>query len=132
MYAVFTSGNKQYKVNPGDLIRVEKIKQNIGYEFNTEYILALGGEEQYIGTPYIANAKIDFVITKQAKAKKVLILKKKRRKGYRCFKGHRQQYTELLVKQIIDPNGQIYKKEEPIADTTKTNNKAKTEKNNKE
>lgn len=100
MYAIVRSGGKQYKVQPGDVIRVEKLENALGSEFDLTDILMVGGESPVIGQPVVKNAKVTVVVTKQTRERKVIIFKKKRRQGYRRFKTHRQLFTELFVKAI--------------------------------
>lgn len=109
MYAVIRTGGKQYKVQPGDVLKVEKIEQNLGSEFDLTDILMVGGERLHVGQPLLQNAKVTVVVTKQAKAPKVIVFKKKRRQGYRRTQGHRQFFTELFVKAITAPDGQTVK-----------------------
>ena len=111
MYAIIKSGGKQYRVQPGDVIRVEKLDQKLGSEFDLTEVLMIGGESPTAGTPLVANAKVTCVVTKQTKDRKVIIFKKKRRQGYRRFKTHRQPFTELFVK-AISHAGQVQKADE--------------------
>lgn len=100
MYAIIQTGGKQYRVQPGDVIRVEKLDQKLGSEFNVTEVLMVGGDSTVIGQPTVKNASVAVVVTKQTKDRKVIIFKKKRRQGYRRFKTHRQPFTELFVKSI--------------------------------
>ncbi len=100
MYAIIRTGGKQYKVQPGDIIRVEKLDQVLGTEFDLTDVLMVGGEATAIGAPAVKNAKVTVVVTKQTRDRKIIIFKKKRRQGYRRFKTHRQPFTELFVKAI--------------------------------
>ena len=100
MYAIIRTGGKQYRVQPGDVIRVEKLENQLGSEFDMTDILMVGGETPVLGKPIVKNAKVTVVVTKQTKDRKVIIFKKKRRQGYRRFKTHRQHFTELFVKSI--------------------------------
>ncbi len=109
MYAVIRTGGKQYKVQPGDVLKVEKIEQNLGSEFDLTDILMVEGEKLHVGQPLLQNAKVTVVVTKQARAPKVIVFKKKRRQGYRRTQGHRQYFTELFIKAITAPDGQIEK-----------------------
>lgn len=111
MYAVIRTGGKQYKVQPGDVLKVEKIEQNLGSEFDLTDILLVGGEKLHVGQPVLQNAKVTVVVTKQARAPKVIVFKKKRRQGYRRTQGHRQYFTELFIKAITAPDGQTVKSE---------------------
>ncbi|MEZ4870915.1 MAG: 50S ribosomal protein L21 [Bdellovibrionales bacterium] len=105
MYAIIRTGGKQYKVQPGDTLKVEKLNKELGDEFDVTEVLAVGGEETLLGEPTVANAKVTVVVTNQDRAPKVIVFKKKRRQGYRRMQGHRQLYTELFVKAITDPAG---------------------------
>lgn len=106
MYAVVRTGGKQYKVQAGDIIRVEKLEKNQGDEFNMPEVLFVAGNASFIGEPTVAKAVVTAVVTKNAKAKKILVFKKKRRQGYSKMRGHRQQYTELFIKAITAPDGE--------------------------
>lgn len=110
MYAIIRSGGKQYKVQAGDVIRVEKLENALGSEFEMTDVLMVGGASPVIGQPLVKNAKVTVVVTKQTKDRKVIIFKKKRRQGYRRFKTHRQPFTELFVKAIAH-DGQVAKAE---------------------
>ncbi len=107
MYAVIRTGGKQYKVKAGDIIRVELLEKSQGDEFDMQDVLFVAGStSSFIGEPTVAKAKVTVVVTKQDKAKKILVFKKKRRQGYSKMRGHRQNYTELFVKSITAPDGQ--------------------------
>ncbi len=106
MYAVIRTGGKQYKVQPGDVLKVEKIEQNLGSEFDLTDVLMVGGEKVHVGQPVLQNAKVTVIVTKQDRAPKVIVFKKKRRQGYRRTQGHRQYFTELFIKAITAPDGQ--------------------------
>lgn len=105
MYAIIRTGGKQYKVQPGDIVQVEKIDKDLGSEFDLTDILLVGGDTVTIGKPTVQNAKVTVVITKQARAPKIIVFKKKRRQGYRKTQGHRQYFTELFIKAITSPDG---------------------------
>jgi large subunit ribosomal protein L21 len=106
MYAIFRAGGKQYKVQAGDTVRVDKIERNLGDTFDLGEVLMVGGDKTYVGAPLLQNAKVTAVVTRQAKAPKVIVFKKKRRQGYRRLHGHRQLFTELFIKSITTPEGQ--------------------------
>lgn len=112
MYAIIKTGGKQYKVQAGDVLQVEKLEQELGSEFSINEVLMIGGEKAHVGTPTVKNAKVTVVVTKQAKTRKVIVFKKKRRQGYRKFATHKQNFTELFVKSITSPDGQVSKTEE--------------------
>jgi large subunit ribosomal protein L21 len=106
MYAIIRTGGKQYKVQAGDTLRVEKLERELGSEFDLSEVLVVGGEKTYVGEPIVKGAFVTVVVTRQEKAPKVIVFKKKRRQGYRRMRGHRQLYTELFVKSITTPEGQ--------------------------
>ena len=106
MYAVIRTGGKQYTVKPGDILRVEKLEKDQGDEFAMDEILMVSGKESHLGAPTLSGAKVEVMVTKNDRAKKVLVFKKKRRKGYRKMQGHRQPFTELFVKSITSPDGE--------------------------
>ncbi len=100
MYAIIRTGGKQYRVQPGDVIRVEKLENALGSEIELTDVLMIGGDSPVLGQPVVKDAKVTVVVTKQTKDRKVIIFKKRRRQGYRRFKTHRQPFTELFVKAI--------------------------------
>jgi large subunit ribosomal protein L21 len=106
MYAVIRTGGKQYKVKAGDLIKVDLLKKSQGDEFDMDEVLFVSGSSSHVGEPTLSNAKVTVVVAKQDKEKKILVFKKKRRKGYRKMQGHRQDYTQLFVKTITSPDGE--------------------------
>lgn len=106
MYAIIRAGGKQYKVEAGDTVRVEKLEKNLGDTFDLTEVLMVGGEKTFVGAPLLQNAKVTAVVTRQAKAPKVIVFKKKRRQGYRRMQGHRQLFTELFIQSITTPEGQ--------------------------
>lgn len=120
MYAIIRTGGKQYTVRPGDTLRIEKLPQELGSEFDLPEVLMLGGDKPQIGKPTLSDAKVTAVVTRQAKAPKVIVFKKKRRQGYRRLQGHRQLYTEIFIK-AITAGGEVFKaeKEAQIVDPAK-------------
>jgi large subunit ribosomal protein L21 len=101
MYAIVRTGGKQYQVASGDQVRVEKLEGSVGDSIDLNDVLMVAdGEEVKIGQPVLDNAKVTATIAEQGKEKKVIIFKKKRRKGYRLKKGHRQSYTALKIEDI--------------------------------
>lgn len=98
MYAVIKTGGKQYKVIEGEVIRVEKLAGDSGEEIVLDRVLMVNtGDDIKIGTPMLDNAKVKAQILDQGKDRKIIVLHKKRRKGYRKKTGHRQPYTELKI-----------------------------------
>jgi large subunit ribosomal protein L21 len=99
MYAVIKTGGKQYRVQPGDLMVVEKLDGDVGAEVAFDQVLMLGGEagELTVGAPTIAGAVVRATLIETRKGDKVKVFKKIRRQGYRRTKGHRQFETVLRV-----------------------------------
>ena len=101
MYAVVRTGGKQYRVEPGVSFRVEKLDGAVGDNVELSEVLLVGEQDSAtIGTPLVDGAKVVGTITAQARGPKIIILKMKRRKGYRRKAGHRQSYTEIRVDAI--------------------------------
>ena len=101
MYAVVKTGGKEYRVSKGDLIRVEKLVGKVGDPVELKDVLMVSKEgETLLGTPHLTHVVIKGEIVQETKGKKVLTYKMKKRKNYRRFKGHRQTYTYLKVKDI--------------------------------
>lgn len=101
MYAVIETGGKQYRVNEGDVIRIEKLPEEIGSKVTFEKVLLVGaGENVSVGTPVVDGAKVTGKVIEQDRGKKVIVFKKKRRKGYQIKRGHRQDYTGVLIEKI--------------------------------
>ena len=102
MYAVFASGGKQHRVQVDTLIDIEKLDTPVGEEVTLSEILAIGDGKGNVevGTPYLDNAAVIAEVVQQAKNKKVVVFKSKRRKGYKRKLGHRQQFTRLRITEI--------------------------------
>ncbi len=101
MYAIIRTGGKQYQVAQGERLRVERLAGDVGDTIELDDVLLVAdGQEIKVGQPVVEGAKVTAQIIEQGKAKKVLVFKKKRRKGYKVMKGHRQQYTALEIKEI--------------------------------
>jgi large subunit ribosomal protein L21 len=97
MYAVFKTGGKQYRVEKGDEVRVEKIAGNVGDKVTFGEVLLVGGESVKIGRPLVGGAKVEATILAQDRAKKLIVFKFRRRKNYRRKNGHRQPFTALEI-----------------------------------
>jgi large subunit ribosomal protein L21 len=106
MYAVIKTGGKQYKVSPGDKIKVEQIPADIGADIQIDQVLAVGSGDQFkIGAPLVGGAAVSATVLAQGRHPKVRIFKMRRRKHYQKHQGHRQNYTELLISQIASDLG---------------------------
>ena len=101
MYAVIETGGKQYKVVPGEVLDIEKLDADVGSEFKFQKVLLVGKDNDVmIGTPTVENASVTAEIIEHGRAKKVIVFKKKRRKGYKVKRGHRQHFTRVAIKGI--------------------------------
>ena len=105
MYAIFKTGGKQYRVSPGDVIRVESLPGAEGSVVEFNHVFAVRNKSLQVGNPMIENAKVTGVILRNAKAKKVLVVKYKRKKQYRRTRGHRQQFSEVLIQGVAGAAG---------------------------
>ncbi len=101
MYAIIEIGGKQYKVEPGIKIKAEKINGSIGEEVKFDKILLINDQEKiFTGNPFVSDALVSGEITKQDRDKKVIVYKRRPKKGYRKTIGHRQYFTEVKIKEI--------------------------------
>ena len=101
MYAIVNTGGKQYKIQQGDILRVEKIPGEVGSSVSFDKVLMFSdGENVSIGRPVLDNVSVKGHIIEQGKAKKIIVFKYKRRKRYRRKQGHRQQYTAIKIDSI--------------------------------
>ena len=101
MYAVIQTGGKQYKVSPGDEIKVEKIDAQPGDLITIDKVLMVSDEGKLnIGRPYLEDVVVKARILKHGKSKKIIVFKFKRRKNYKRKKGHRQLYSLIKIEEI--------------------------------
>jgi large subunit ribosomal protein L21 len=101
MYAVISTGGKQYKVSEGETLRIERIPGEIGAPVSFDRVLMLSdGKTVEVGQPTLTDVAVTGHIVEQGKAKKIIVFKYKRRKRYRRKRGHRQQYTALRIDTI--------------------------------
>ncbi|QED29545.1 50S ribosomal protein L21 [Microvenator marinus] len=101
MHAVIRTGGKQYRVKAGDELKIEKLEAEKGGEVVFDQVLAVGeGESLKIGTPLVGNASVKASVIANERGKKIIIFKKKRRKGYQVKRGHRQHYTRVRILEI--------------------------------
>ncbi len=97
MYAVIQTGGKQYRVQQGDHVRVEKLAGDKGAKITFENVLLVGGDTTRVGKPFVSGVKVVAEVVAQDRAKKVIVFKFRRRKNYRRKNGHRQPFTELRI-----------------------------------
>ncbi len=102
MYAVIKTGGKQYKVSEGDVLNFEKIEGDKGDTVSFDEVLLVSKDEDVkVGTPFVEGAKVVGEIISQIRGPKITVFKMKRRKGYSKKTGHRQDLTNLKIKEIV-------------------------------
>ena len=101
MYAVIEMGGKQHRVAEGDHLKVELLPNEVGSTLETDKVLLVGGETIVVGAPYVPNARVGMEVVAHGRLPKVIIHKHIRRKNYHRTRGHRQDYSEVLIKSII-------------------------------
>jgi large subunit ribosomal protein L21 len=101
MYAVIRSGGKQYRVTPGQTIRLEKLSGEPGSRVQLSEVLLVENDGKFqSGSPLLSNAKVEATVLEHDRAKKIIIFKKKRKKQYRRTRGHRQDFTAVRIESI--------------------------------
>ena len=124
MYAVFQTGGKQYKVAKDQMLTVEKLEAEPGVKLTFESVLMVGDEAATtIGAPFVAGAAVSAEVVEQNRAPKIIVFKKKRRKGYRRRKGHRQHQTVLRITDILTAAAKPTKAKSKAAPKTKAEDK---------
>ena len=119
MYAVIETGGKQYRVQEGDVITIEKLNAEVGETVTFDKVLVLGeGKDVKVGTPYV-DAAVTGSVVENGKGQKVIIFKYKAKKDYRKKQGHRQPYTMVKIESLggAAPKKAV-KKEVPKAEAT--------------
>ena len=102
MYAVFSTGGKQYRATTGDIIKVEKLEAEKGSTVELEQVLMVGeGEDVNVGSPYIEGGKVLAKVVEHGRGEKMKIIKFKRRKHHLKRQGHRQYFTALEITDIV-------------------------------
>ena len=102
MYAVIKTGGKQYKVAPGEKLKVEQIPADVGASVILDQVLLVGeGESVRLGQPTVAGATVQATVVAHGRHDKVKIFKMRRRKHYQKHQGHRQNFTELKIDAIV-------------------------------
>jgi ribosomal protein L21 len=102
MYAIIQTGGKQYKVQEGDALYIEKLPEAVGDKVVFDTVLALlDGDTATFGAPTVAGASVEATIEKTARAKKITVFKYKPKKGYKKKQGHRQPYTKVTIGKVI-------------------------------
>jgi large subunit ribosomal protein L21 len=102
MYAIIKAGGKQYKVQSGEQVRVESLEGDVGAKVSFGEVLLVGaGESVKLGAPLVSGAKVNATIVSHGRGDKVKIFKMRRRKHYAKTQGHRQNYTEVRIDDIV-------------------------------
>ena len=100
MYAIIATGGKQYKVQEGDVIKVEKLGVVAGETVTFDQVLVVSDSEFKVGTPTVAGASVTATVVAEGKAKKVIVYRYKRKTGYHKKNGHRQPFTQVKIEKI--------------------------------
>lgn len=102
MYAVIRTGNRQYRVEVGQQVDVERLPNEINDSIDIDDVLLIGnGDSTVVGTPKVDGARVRATVVDQFRAKKVIVFKYRQRTSYRRKSGHRQYYTRLRIDEII-------------------------------
>ena len=102
MYAIIETGGKQYKVQEGDVVYVEKLNADEGQAVSFDKVLLMSGDAGLVpGKPYVDGAKVEGTVLSQGKAKKIIVYKYKAKKNIRKKQGHRQPFTKVQIDKII-------------------------------
>jgi large subunit ribosomal protein L21 len=102
MYAIMETGGKQFRVQQGDVLFVEKLDAEVGETVEIDKVLALGQDDGFtVGKPYVEGAKVMLKVTDHGRGEKILVFKYKPKKDYRRKQGHRQQYSVIQIQDIV-------------------------------
>ena len=101
MYAIIETGGKQYTIEKGNKIKVEKLEAEEGEKVVIDKVLLVSDSDVTVGKPYVEGAKVEAKVLRQAKAKKIVVYKYKAKKNERKKKGHRQPYTLIEIENIL-------------------------------
>jgi large subunit ribosomal protein L21 len=101
MYAVIKTGGKQYRVSPGEEVKLEKLPGEIGDPIAFDKVMIVSdGENVQVGKPYLENTSVVGQLTRHGKSRKIIVFKYKKRKNYRKKRGHRQQFSMVKIENI--------------------------------
>ena len=101
MYAIIETGGKQYKVQEGDVLFIEKLNANEGESITFDQVVAIGKEDGFVaGTPLVSGASVSATVDKQLRGKKLIVFKYKDKNNDARKRGHRQAYTKLVIEAI--------------------------------
>jgi len=103
MYAIIQTGSKQYRVEKGSKLKIEKLEKEAGTDVEISEVLLVGPDGEApakVGTPFVEGCKVSAKVLRQFRAPKVIIFKKRAKKGYKKIQGHRQYLTEIEIQDI--------------------------------
>ena len=102
MYAIIQTGSKQYRVEKGNRLRVEKLPYEQGKEFDISEVLLVAGNGAgtKVGQPYVSGSKVTATVVEHLRGPKLIVYKRRAKKGYRKKQGHRQSLTEIEIKEL--------------------------------
>jgi len=102
MYAIIKTGGKQYRVKSGEQVRVESLSAEVGAAVSFDEVLAVGeGDAVRVGAPLVSGAKVKATVLAHGRGEKLRIFKMRRRKHFQKTQGHRQNYTEVRIDDIV-------------------------------
>lgn len=102
MYAVISSGGKQYRVKEGDVLKLESLPEEVGATINFDKVLMVGeGSDVKMGRPFLKGSQVSATVVSQGRHDKIHIIKFRRRKHHEKWQGHRQNFTEVKITQIV-------------------------------
>lgn len=102
MYAVISSGGKQYRVQPGETIRIERLDVETGQNVKFDDVLAVSTDQGFkVGTPTVEGASVSGTVVRHGRGDKIIVFKFKRKKQYKKTSGHRQDYTAVKIGEIV-------------------------------
>ena len=103
MYAIIQTGGKQFKVEKGTRLKVELLEKEVGSDFEIPEVLLISGENgsPRIGQPFVKDSKVTATVVKHMRSPKVIVFKKRSKKGYKKIQGHRQHLTEIEIKEVV-------------------------------
>ena len=97
MYAIIRAGGKQYRVEQGDVLRLERLEGKVGSKVTLDDVLLVGGDDLKVGSPKVAGASVEGTVVEQDRGAKIRVFKYKKRKHYRRTRGHRQHVTAVRI-----------------------------------
>ena len=102
MYAVISSGGKQYRVQPGETIHVERLEVEVGQNVKFDEVLAIKTDTDFkVGTPWVAGASVNGTVVNHGRGEKIIVFRFKRKKQYKKTTGHRQDFTAVKIAEIV-------------------------------